>query len=1033
MVAGALAQSGYFQGGSLHAPRAANPKGFFEAAAVNELNDALLRQVRPDLPGGQGWLCRLSPTETVPPSSAHTAAIRGLTQAPFCLKDPRFSYTLPAWRPHLSADTGLVCVFRDPLLTATSIVEEVQRASYLQGNPLTVPEALEIWASMYRQILHTHRRSGPQPWLFIHYDQMLSGSGPSRLGAFLGASVNGEFAERTMRRSPPAGTLPPAVSALYDELCQLAGHSPRLPSPAPVSSSRPDITVIAVIEDDTPGDVSRIIAGLTAQRGITAELVVVDSTTAGGVTVPSATVLRSPSASRGSAYLSALSSAQGRYIALADGRCWRLPNQLARLAEVLDAAPDAALVLSDYHISVDGDRFEGSVDLRSCIEAPQTGWMSGVLMRRAALEAISEQAFWPSELDPLKRLRGVQRVLHISEPLFSVEASALEAGLQDAARDAAAIAVAQRPWTDGPVLTVSLCTYNRQATLRECLGALCRQNIPPGAFAITIVNDGSTDGTAEMLDSISAWPVPVTVLHRPNGGLSAARNTGLSETSTPLVLFINDDTIASGDLILQHITAHQANPGGAVLGSFPQPAEACRENLTDTIESSDLMFCFNMLSTDSPNPPQFFYTCNVSVATSMVTEAGGFDEDFRHYGAEDTDLGLRLGLLGMRVHYVPSARAIHRHPYTFAYIQRRARMVAAAHIRLWRKHPDHVIDADVRVGAGPLPSALAPYEAAAATLSTVDLAALRGAGLDELADRSKAQLTALLQALNPQWWTLGLSAGLEEHGYTSLDDLLLEHPFSIPDARETVWLMVPTSDAEESWVKQVLAFRERFTSEDPVTLVLLAGVEGGYSASALEQALSSFQAPGTPHVTIVETGLPGRHAIRLFAAADRWVRTGAPSEAGWERMASAADCAAATAAPPPAPWPLATASKTRLLAWPSWTDTDLRTLLADYATMLCGQDDVTLCLRLDPQSVSDLPAAVSRLQSLAEAVLPDGGASLDVLVVEDPIPEAALPRLGRAVDGLLVLPSNTDPEQLGRALGIPVVHGQAELRARLHV
>jgi hypothetical protein len=101
--------------------------------------------------------------------------------------------------------------------------------------------------------------------------------------------------------------------------------------------------------------------------------------------------------------------------------------------------------------------------------------------------------------------------------------------------------------------------------------------------------------------------------------------------------------------------------------------------------------------------------------------------------------------------------------------------------------------------------------------------------------------------------------------------------------------------------------------------------------------------------------------------------------------------------------------------------------------MLCGQDDVTLCLRLDPQSVSDLPAAVSRLQSLAEAVLPDGGASLDVLVVEDPIPEAALPRLGRAVDGLLVLPSNTDPEQLGRALGIPVVHGQAELRARLHV
>ena len=51
----------------------------------------------------------------------------------------------------------------------------------------------------------------------------------------------------------------------------------------------------------------------------------------------------------------------------------------------------------------------------------------------------------------------------------------------------------------------------------------------------------------------------------------------------------------------------------------------------------------------------------------------------------------------------------------------------------------------------------------------------------------------------------------------------------------------------------------------------------------------------------------------------------------------------------------------RLLAWPSWNDADLRTLLTEYAPTLKAAGDVTLCLRLDPQSVADMPAAMARL------------------------------------------------------------------------
>jgi hypothetical protein len=155
-------------------------------------------------------------------------------------------------------------------------------------------------------------------------------------------------------------------------------------------------------------------------------------------------------------------------------------------------------------------------------------------------------------------------------------------------------------------------------------------------------------------------------------------------------------------------------------------------------------------------------------------------------------------------------------------------------------------------------------------------------------------------------------------------------------------------------------------------------------------------------------------------------------DARWAVMAQIAGCPQVEPAADTAPWPLASTAKTKLLAWPSWgDDSDLRALLHDYARTLCGEEDVTLCLRIDPRVV-DMTAALARLQSLAAEILPDGGTGLDVLLIADQIAEVALPRLGRAVDGLLALPSDPNPEQLSRLLGVPVVHSAAELRARLH-
>jgi len=242
MVAGTLAETGYHMGANLHPPRDSNPKGYQEDAGVNDVNNAILAPLVPKrywfmnrwvmrLPGigprrgpSERWLAHVPPGSSIPsPPPRVLDRIAGFTrQTPFCYKDPRFCYTLPVWRPFLS-NTVFVCVFRHPSATAASIVKEVRR--HLHGLAVDVEEAMEIQRLMYRHILDTHRRDGGK-WLFLHYDQVLTGDGIDRLEAFTGASADRSFPDPSLRRSEPRHPLPDALADLYRDLCDLADYAP---------------------------------------------------------------------------------------------------------------------------------------------------------------------------------------------------------------------------------------------------------------------------------------------------------------------------------------------------------------------------------------------------------------------------------------------------------------------------------------------------------------------------------------------------------------------------------------------------------------------------------------------------------------------------------------------------------------------------------------------------------------------------------------------------------------------------------------
>ncbi len=131
MVAGTLAKAHYYMGSRFVPPRDSNPKGFFEDHEINDINEAILKRVVPHRPRYIGrilfrkrlgymqkWLARVPLHANIPSWPGIEQRIRRAVQSePFCFKDPRFSYTLPVWRPFLR-HTRFICVFRHPASTA---------------------------------------------------------------------------------------------------------------------------------------------------------------------------------------------------------------------------------------------------------------------------------------------------------------------------------------------------------------------------------------------------------------------------------------------------------------------------------------------------------------------------------------------------------------------------------------------------------------------------------------------------------------------------------------------------------------------------------------------------------------------------------------------------------------------------------------------------------------------------------------------------------------------------------------------------
>jgi len=231
-------------------------------------------------------------------------------------------------------------------------------------------------------------------------------------------------------------------------------------------------------------------------------------------------------------------------------------------------------------------------------------------------------------------------------------------------------------------ISVVVSTFNNRDVLRRTLAHLAAQAFPREQYEVVVADDGSTDGTAEMIRSLR-FPTGLRHVVHAHAGASAVRNLGWREARGRIVLFVDSDFWAEPGLLAAH---HRHYPPGA--------ARVAVQGAT-VIHPDSLVTPFMRVKKVSPDltvrsrhrmSPYHVVSRNFSMLKTDIAAAGGFDEGFPGYGYEDLDLALRMSAMGVVFEYEPEALGYHYHVETLEGVRRKMYEAGLCAVYVWRKH-----------------------------------------------------------------------------------------------------------------------------------------------------------------------------------------------------------------------------------------------------------------------------------------------------------------------------------------------------------
>jgi glycosyltransferase involved in cell wall biosynthesis len=256
-------------------------------------------------------------------------------------------------------------------------------------------------------------------------------------------------------------------------------------------------------------------------------------------------------------------------------------------------------------------------------------------------------------------------------------------------------------------ISIIVLTHDRKRMLQDCLHSLLNQTYPADKIQIVVSDDGSRDGTAEVVERLQASHARIKYARQPHRGIAAARNNGIANASNAIIAIVADDYILDPTYASTIMRFFAERPDAGVVRFKMVPA-----GRDPGSRISHFYFDVSVRRRLTPNPPPPAHTWKERLARTwqktprfeetittdhqleaagaaafrrgILESAGRFDESLQR--AEDTDMTMRLRAMGIAIYYNPFQEIRHQYSPFMEDTLSKCFLTGFNRYRLYQKH-----------------------------------------------------------------------------------------------------------------------------------------------------------------------------------------------------------------------------------------------------------------------------------------------------------------------------------------------------------
>jgi GT2 family glycosyltransferase len=235
------------------------------------------------------------------------------------------------------------------------------------------------------------------------------------------------------------------------------------------------------------------------------------------------------------------------------------------------------------------------------------------------------------------------------------------------------------------IFSIVIPTFNRPHILTNTLDCLEKQEAS-FPYEIIVVDDYSPNPLPDLgfgKGKRSNWKL---IRNEENLGRATTRNRGIRESRGEYILMIDDDIWASPGLLQAHYEMQERIGGGVVIGAVPPARETDDSVWNKYVKKRFERIHFRLQ--DLHLAYGLFLTGNVSIPARLVKDLAGFDERFKNYSFEDTDMGYRLHKAGVRFSHAPEAVGYHMFSENLESLCQKAYQMGRSSYVFVKMHPE---------------------------------------------------------------------------------------------------------------------------------------------------------------------------------------------------------------------------------------------------------------------------------------------------------------------------------------------------------